>query len=130
MNVITIRRLFPTPTGITGVISVDGEPICWSLEPPWRMNARNDSCIIPGAYLYKHYVSPKFERTCLQLHEVYGRDYVAVHPGNVRDDTKACILPGMYLGSLAGKHAVMRSNMALDLIVGCTSAVGTIRVIG
>ena len=126
MNTIKVTRLYPTPAGLFGVISLNNDPVCWSLEPPWRMNKINESCVIPGVYLYKHYLSPKFKRMCISLSDVYNRSYVSIHQGNLLEDTNGCILVGMSIGHLKGHRAVKESNKALDLLITNTTQVGQI----
>lgn len=129
MNTITITRLFPTTLATIGTISIDENPICWSLEPAWKINKKAESCIIPGIYFYKHYDSPKFGRRCIQLLDVYNREYVAMHSGNTHKDTKACIIPGMFIGELNNLTAVLQSNKAMDLIVSQTNSIGKIQIV-
>jgi len=126
MDTIKVTRIHSTPAGLFGSISINHEPICWSLEPNWRMNKSNDSCILPGTYFYKHYLSPKFKRMCIGLHDVFGRQYIAMHQGNILKDTRGCILPGMYIGNLEGHTAVSQSTRAMDLILYRTTELGTI----
>ncbi|MCP3924907.1 MAG: hypothetical protein GY714_20200 [Desulfobacterales bacterium] len=129
MNTITITRLFSTPHQTIGTLSIDENPICWSLEPPWKMNKKAESCILPGVYFYKHYDSPRFARKCIQLLDVHKREYVSMHPGNTHKDTKACILPGMSIGTLNNATSVMQSSKAIDLIISKTNSIGKIKII-
>lgn len=129
MNIITITRLFSNVRNTIGIISVDGEPICWSLEPPWKMNKKNESCIIPGIYFYKHYESPMFKRQCIQLLNVYNRDYISIHPGNTHEDTKACILPGLSIGVLGNIQAVRSSSLAMNKIINQSNNIGKVYIV-
>ena len=45
----TLRRLFLCDDLTTGVLSHDGEILAFTLEPPWKDNQKNLSCI-PDAY--------------------------------------------------------------------------------
>ncbi len=129
MKTITIVRINQTPAGIFGNLSIDGNPICWTLEPQWRMNLKNVSCILPGVYFYKQYHSPRFQRICIQLHNIFGRDYISMHPGNLLQDTNGCILPGLSIGITSGHTSVKSSNLAMDKIITMTGDVGRIKII-
>ena len=94
------------------------------MEPPWRDNRRNRSCIPAGAYEVIPHRSPRFGR-CLLVAAVSGRSHILFHAGNVGGDiakglrthTQGCLLPGLRRGRLdAGKglqRAVLSSRTAL-----------------
>ena len=77
------------------------------VEPPWRDNARNRSCIPPGQYLVRPHVSPRFG-PCLHVEDVPNRTHVLIHAGNVGGDpelgyrthTRGCLLPDTRKGRL------------------------------
>ena len=77
------------------------------VEPPWRDNATNRSCIPAGQYLVVPHVSPRFG-PCLHVLDVPDRTHVLVHAGNVGGDvalgfrthTLGCLLPGTRKGRL------------------------------
>ena len=76
------------------------------MEPPWRDNARNRSCIPAGLYEVLPHVSPRFGR-CLLVAAVPGRSHILFHAGNVGGDTAlgwhthtaGCLLPGLRRGA-------------------------------
>lgn len=94
------------------------------IEPPWRDNRRNRSCIPGGTYDVLPHLSPRFGR-CLLVAAVDGRSHILFHAGNVggdverglRSHTEGCLLPGLRRGRLdAGKglqRAVLSSRTAL-----------------
>ena len=47
-----------------------------------------------GTYPVTLYLSPKFGKTVLLLHDIPGHDMIEIHIGNRLDDTMGCILPG------------------------------------
>jgi len=72
---------------------------CWMLEPPWKNNARNVSCIHEGHYEVK----PRNSKRHADHFEVVGVDYrtlILFHPGNYYWNTEGCIMPGMRIGDL------------------------------
>lgn len=96
-----------------GVLWVQGERF-YTLEPPWRGNQRNISCIpsnyYDGAHLARS-ASGKYTNVYHVKH-VPDRTGILVHNGNVVDHTLGCILIGTKRGRLAGKAAVLNSNTA------------------
>ena len=94
------------------------------MEPPWRDNRRNRSCIPRGIYEVTPYLSPRFGR-CLLVLGVPDRSHILVHAGNVGGDvslgyhthTLGCLLPGLWRGRLwvrgRRQEAVLNSRTAL-----------------
>jgi len=104
--------------------------IFYTMEPPWRDNKRNISCIPPGeydfVYMPKSY-SGKY-RDCYHVKDVPGRSEILIHSGNTADQTKGCILPGKKIGFLSGIRAVLNSKSALKQI-NQTEKNGKLRII-
>lgn len=71
-----------------------GDFSCVTLEPPWKENERNKSCIPCGVYTLQRHYSPKFGE-CFAVLNVPDRDDILVHPGNTVEDTSGCILVGL-----------------------------------
>ena len=104
------------------------EALLHAIEPPWRDNRRNVSCIPAGRYLCVPHVSPRFGR-CLLVSGVPGRSHILFHAGNVGGDrslglhthTHGCLLPGLRRGGLVvaadggrrRQKAVLASRTAL-----------------
>ena len=94
------------------------------MEPPWRGNRRNRSCIPAGLYEVVPHLSPRHRR-CLLVTQVPGRSHILFHAGNLGGDvergwhthTRGCLLPGLRRGRLAvgGRRqaAVLASRTAL-----------------
>ena len=109
--------------GTMGVLTA-GDLRLHVMEPPWRDNRRNRSCIPAGAYEVLPHLSPRFGR-CLLVAGVEGRSHILFHAGNVGGDVEAgfhthtlgCLLPGLRRGRLAVKgraqKAVLGSRTAL-----------------
>ncbi len=109
MDVVELIRLEETAEGTLGVLKVNKEAFCCTLEPADRENAKNVSSIPAQQYLCEVHDSPKFGITHL-VRNVPGRSGILFHPGNSADDTEGCILLGQYFGKLRGKRAVLNSG--------------------
>lgn len=97
-----------------GIIVADGAPFA-TLEPPWRGNQRNVSCIPVGdyeTYFMKRSASGKY-RNVFHVTGVPNRSEILIHGGNTADHTRGCILIGKHSGLLAGNPAVLSSRVAL-----------------
>lgn len=89
-----------------------------TLEPPWKDNSPNESCIPAGVYALRPRTSPKFDEH-LEVIGVPGRSYILVHRGNQPEDTSGCILIGMGHKDIDadGKPDVFSSRAAMGLLV-------------
>ena len=108
--------------GTEGFLTSEGLLLC-TMEPPWRDNRRNVSCIPSGRYEVVPHVSPRHRR-CLLVTQVPGRSHILFHKGNLGGDeglgwtthTAGCILPGLRRGEIcvSGKvqDAVLSSRTA------------------
>jgi len=95
-----------------GVLIVGGV-VCFTLELPWRDNARNVSCIARGMYTLKPWTSPRHGK-CLKVSGCEPqRTHILIHAGNVTDDIKGCIAPGMRCGA----NSVYQSRNAMKLLL-------------
>lgn len=84
-----------------------------TLEPPWKDNQRNISCVPRGTYELSLHTSSRFGK-CFLLNGVPNRDSILIHPGNVRKDTEGCILIGFKFGYILGEEAVLESKQAMN----------------
>lgn len=86
-----------------------------TLEPPWRGNQPNISCIPAGRYRVTYLArsaSGKYRRVW-HIQGVPGRAGILFHQGNVPAETRGCILIGWERGELRGRPAVLKSASAL-----------------
>ena len=114
MNIIQIFRMHNRLDFTMGVVTVNHEFCCYSMEPPDRGNIKDHSCILPGQYYFEVYDSPKFDAKCLKLFDVPGRNFISMHYGNTVKDTKGCIL----VGQKRGEHDyIMESRATLSHII-------------
>lgn len=111
-------RFRQSQTETIGILAAGGH-LFYILEPLWRGNQRNVSCIPPGKYrcvFMSRSASGKY-KNCYHVQDVPDRTGVLIHAGNVADHTRGCLLPGLKLGKLDNKNAVLSSRKALDKIV-------------
>lgn len=103
---VTLKRLESTDHGTIGVLSA-GDFSCYSMEPPWRDNLPNNSCIPTGKYHCLWHQSPRYGLVYL-VGDVEDRSHILIHSGNVGGDrekglhthTLGCILLGSKRGQL------------------------------
>jgi len=114
VNAILVRNEV-TDDAVLGYLYADGT--CFAtLEPAWRHNVRNISCIPAGDYQADYLprsASGKY-REVYHLRDVPGRGGVLIHAGNLAKHTRGCILIGTRRGVLAGQRAVLNSRTALQ----------------
>lgn len=124
MRIATLHREPTTDVGTFGILTtIDGLQL-YSLEPPWRDNARGLSCIPPGEYECSWHQSPRFGAV-YRLGGTAPREEILIHPGNwagdVRkgyvSDSEGCILLGLGRGILAAQLAITRSKPAVRALV-------------
>lgn len=91
---LELRRGAPRPIGTLGVMVWQGKTICYTLEEPWRGNARKVSCIPAGIYFCVPHNGAKWQNVW-EVTGVPGREAILIHAGNTLADTEGCILVGM-----------------------------------
>lgn len=98
MTALLVRK-YEAPDCILGQLFVFDDTkmrlfTCFTLELPYRNNAKNVSCIPMGKYRMTPIQHNKFGH-CLRLVSVKDRSGILIHAGNYPIDTKGCILPGL-----------------------------------
>jgi len=93
--------------GTLGVLFIDKELFCFTLEPPWRNNGV-DSCIPVGSYVCKRFSSEKHPNT-FEIRGVKGRSSILIHSGNTDVDSLGCILLGSVI-DITSKKMVLNSK--------------------
>lgn len=93
MKSAELLRIFQRLDGTFGILSIDGFPICLTVERSWLNNQIGISCIPTGQYLCRRVQSPKFGDT-FEVTNVLGRTEILIHSGNVDDDSHGCIILG------------------------------------
>lgn len=98
MKLLTVQRASAARIATLGILFVESEFECYTLEDPMRdVKIKGETAIPLGEYRVTLYDSPKFGRTVLLLHDVPGFDLIEMHPGNDTDDTDGCVLVGTAL---------------------------------
>ena len=93
MKTLTLTRVAEGSSGTFGVLIDEGIPFALTLEPPWKNNEKNISCIPMGEYECADTNSVKFGYT-FEVKDVPGRSHILFHTGNYTHNTKGCILVG------------------------------------
>lgn len=100
MEIKLVRDTF-TKKSTTGIIYVDDELVCYSLEDPDRdlenypeRKIKGDTAIPAGRYQVTITYSPKYKRDLPLLLNVPNYEGIRIHSGNKPEDTEGCILPG------------------------------------
>lgn len=99
---------------VRGYLVVGGATFA-TLEPPWRHNVRNVSCIPAGEYevVYLEKSASGKYRQVYHLQAIPARGGILIHQGNLVRHTQGCILIGKRKGKLAGQLAVLNSASAM-----------------
>jgi len=95
--------------GTFGVLRIQKQVFCVTLEPPDRLNKIKYSSIPAQQYTCERYNSPKFGETFMVM-DVPGRTNILFHPGNFVEDTEGCIILAGHFGKLRGDRAVLNSG--------------------
>ena len=77
---LQLQRVY-FPTGTNGILRVDDEILCYTIELPWRYNIRMRSCIPEGRYELVLRYSDR-HKTHLLLRGVPSRTLILIHPAN------------------------------------------------
>ena len=104
-------RVVDDGTKTDGVLYAPGYR-AMTLEPPWKDNQDDVSCIPPGTYAVEPFDSPDHPDT-FQIMGVPDRDDILIHIGNVWGDTNGCILAGTGYGRVLGDDGITGSEKAI-----------------
>jgi hypothetical protein len=108
--IVEIVRLSSHPDwGTLGAVKIQDVPVCLSVEPYWRENKPNVSCIPAGTYKCVRHISPRFGETFI-VTNVEGRSHILFHKGNTMSDTKGCIILGESFAINNGKPCITNSQ--------------------
>lgn len=101
-----------------GCLVINGQ-LFYTLEPTWRNNERNISCIPAGNYRVNFMArsgSGKY-KPCFHIINVPNRSGILIHNGNTYKHTRGCLIVGMREGILANNLAVLNSRYAVRKLV-------------
>jgi len=110
--VVKLIRIETGNEGTFGVLLLNDEAFCVTLEPEDLDNQDSISCIPTGTYLCKRVVSPKYGDV-FEVQDVPNREHILFHAGNRDNNTEGCILLAQYFGKLKGDRAVLNSGNTL-----------------
>jgi len=123
METIGQERFAYTPWGTFSRIFVPqslGGAMFYGVEPPWKDNQKDVSCIPEGEYTCRKGTYPK-HGVQFEVLNVLGRTVVLFgHVGNNEDDVEGCTALGLSLGWVQSKRgtvpkwAVLGSTMACE----------------
>lgn len=95
--------------GTFGILRIQKQVFCVTLEPPDILNRPHESSIPAQQYMCHKCHSPTFGETW-KVMNVPDRVYVLFHAGNVVENTSGCILLAKHYGRLKGDRAVLNSG--------------------
>ena len=107
--VLEITRMEDSPEGCFGVLRIQKQMFCLTLEPPDLMNKKWRSCIPIQQYICTRYNSEKYGET-FAVQGVPDREAIIFHSGNWMDDTEGCILLGDSILRLSGRRGIANSR--------------------
>jgi len=100
MELLLTRDIF-TETSTEGILEVDGEVECFTLEDKDRKiestgdKVYGETCIPRGRYKVVYDMSPKYGKLMPHILGVPYFDGIRFHPGNKAEDSLGCILVGL-----------------------------------
>lgn len=109
LPILEITRLEDSPEGCFGVLRIQKQVFCLTLEPPDQANKPWTSCIPVQQYVCVHHESEKFGLTYI-VRDVPDREQIIFHWGNWLEDTQGCILLGNSLLYDGAKRGVANSR--------------------
>ena len=96
--------------GTFGVLKINKEVFCVTLELPDRLNRSNQSLIPAQQYTCKK-VNSRTHGVTFEVMNVPGRTGILFHPGNSVKDTEGCILLGGCFGKFNhGDRVILNSG--------------------
>jgi len=120
--ILDLIRVGQSGRGTFAVIRFGAVPFALTLEPPWRDNQENVSCIPPGRYRCERIRSPKFGWT-FEVKNVPNRTHVLFHSGNTLEDTHGCILVGEEFSGTWEKPVLASSQRGFIEFLNCLEGV-------
>jgi hypothetical protein len=114
-----LTRTDTSDQGTFGILSID-DWWCYTVEPPWRGNKPQVSCIPRGEYRVQPWNSSRFPQT-YNVMKVPNRAAILKHQGNLAGDASkgylrhslGCILVGKKRGWIGKQKAVLLSVVAM-----------------
>lgn len=107
--IVELIRLEEGEHGTFGVLRINKEAFCVTLEPSDRANAKGVSSIPAQQYTCSRVNSPS-KGLVFEVKDVPNRSHILFHSGNTVDHTEGCILLGASFGVVGNKRAVLTSK--------------------
>lgn len=116
MLTLVLHRLY-LPEATHGLLQLDNQNICLTLELPWLGNQAYISCIPEGTYPVYHRYNARFS-SHLEIRKVPDRTLILFHPANhAQEDLKGCIAPvSQLLTPLWGNRSRKAMRNLLDAV--------------
>ena len=99
--------------GTFGVLKINKQVFCVTLEPSDKLNAPCVSSIPAQQYKCVKIHSPKYGIT-YEVTKVPNRSNILFHPGNVIAHTQGCILLAQHYGKLNHNRAILNSGVTFQ----------------
>ena len=96
--------------GTFGVLRINKQVFCVTLEPSDRLNAPFVSNIPAQQYICKKVISPNYGKT-FEVTKVPNRTNILFHAGNEMRDTVGCILLAQHFGKLNYNRGILNSGV-------------------
>lgn len=123
MNLKVLRTTY-TNRSTTGILSIDGQDQCFTLEPPRVADPNGNGyiCIPAGTFQLTIRWSYKFNRQVPHVEEVPGRSAIEIHIGNFPKDTDGCTLVGGLQDQpdFVGRSSIAFASLMNKLYAGAT----------
>jgi hypothetical protein len=91
VRLVLVRKWFTSKETI-GILYLEDVPLCYILE--LEQGGIKMKAIPYGVYPIKYSFWAKRNANFPHIYDVPGRSSILIHPGNDRDDTRGCLLPG------------------------------------
>jgi hypothetical protein len=119
---LVIERFGYLPSHTPGQLFLSGtsDVFLFSMEPPWRSNRSEISCIPEGQYRAAIEQSPKHGQVW-ELRDVPGRTDIQIHILNFAEQTEGCIGVGRTYGVVDGRPGVSESSRAFGQLMVATA---------
>lgn len=119
--IVEITRLEENYTyGTFGILRLQKEVFCVTLEPPDRLNEPFVSSIPAQQYIMERDISRSYGET-FKVQNVPNRTWIFFHPGNYIHNTEGCIILGQYFDKLRGDRAVLNSGQTFNKFMSALS---------
>lgn len=118
---IDVYRFLETDRSIIGRLTVEGQHLCFDLEPSrFHPVHAGHPCIPVGVYQVRLTLSPHFGYVTPEILDVPGRSAIRIHKGNKPEDSLGCTLVGIEHGPQP--DWISDSHDAFDLLMALCRA--------